>query len=59
MLKHIQDKYYTYVPGEFTPILRDGILDNKKEFHQYKLARAKWRIANWKLSYYQITHHAS
>ena len=36
----IQNKYYTYKPGEFLPIYTDGQLSNKKSFHLYKAKKA-------------------
>lgn len=56
MLNIIKTKYYTFVPGEFFPITDGEVLLNKAEFHKYKLARTIWRLRNWKLTYYQLTH---
>lgn len=36
MINAIKNKYYQYDPTEFLPIYRDGVLDNKREFHTYK-----------------------
>lgn len=58
MIRKIKNRYYTYVPGEFLPVYIDGgrVLANKREFHRYKLARAKWRMQNFRREYYRLTH---
>jgi len=33
----LQDKFYTYQPGEFLPIYEGGVLLNRREFMIYKL----------------------
>lgn len=35
----IQNKFYTYVPGEFLPIFEGGTLANRDEFYKYKAKR--------------------
>lgn len=36
MINKIKSSFYSYDPNEFLPIYRDGVLDNKKDFHAYK-----------------------
>lgn len=36
MINKIKNKYYSYDPTEFLPIYRDGVIDNKNDFHAYK-----------------------
>lgn len=36
-MKEMINNYYTYKPGEFIAIYVDGELNNKFEFHIYKL----------------------
>lgn len=47
MINKIKTQYYTYIPGEFTPVLREGQLDNKLEFHCYKIKKAYKRAVHY------------
>lgn len=51
----IKAKYYTFQPGEFLPVYRDGQLANKREFHIYRI---KWIIKHRHAALYQFTHYA-
>ena len=42
----IENKFYTYVPGEFLPIFVDGELSNRQDFYAYKAKRAAVRVGN-------------
>lgn len=53
---YIKNKYYTFVPGEFIPVYMDGELHNKRSFHRYKLARAKWRLLHLRIVFHELTH---
>ena len=35
----IENKFYTFVPGEFLPIFEGGQLMNRNEFYKYKAKR--------------------
>jgi hypothetical protein len=51
----LKEKYYTYQPGEFLPVYSGGELQNRKEFHAY---RVKWILRHREAALYQFTHHA-
>lgn len=57
-IQTVKAKYYTYVPGEFMPVYVDGgnKLYNTREFHKYKLRRAKLYVQNYKIVYKHYTH---
>lgn len=54
----IKNKYYVYQPGEFLPILIDGELANRREFHAYKARRAAWMLKNHRQVIHHYTHQA-
>lgn len=54
----IQNKIYSYNPGEFLPIFVDGRLDNKDEFIAYK-AKCVGRILGGAIQKsYELTYSA-
>ena len=55
-IQTFKSKYYTYVPGEFFPIMSGNDLLNKREFHRYKMRRAVWKLQNWKIVLHHYTH---
>lgn len=58
MIKSITNKYYEYNPNEFLPIYRDGKIDNKKEFHIYKLKKAALAADRAWMSFVERAHQA-
>lgn len=52
----VKNKYFTYVPGEFMPIVVDGELANKRAFHAYKLRRAHWKMTHLDVVYHHYTN---
>jgi hypothetical protein len=51
----IKAKYFTYQPGDFLPIYRDGKLANAREFHAYRIG---WILKHRRAAIYQFTHFA-
>ena len=41
----LQNKFYTYQPGEFLPVFMGGELYNRREFYKYKLKRVLKRAS--------------
>jgi hypothetical protein len=56
MINAIKQKYFTYQPGEFLPIRKDGKLANIREFHFYRI---KWIFKHRSAALYQFTHYAN
>lgn len=51
----IKTKYYTFQPGDFLPVYRDGKLANKRAFHMYRIT---WIVKHRRAALYQFTHYA-
>lgn len=56
MINSIKNKYNTYNPNEFLPIYLEGKLNNRNEFHLYKLKKVAVRADRAWMSFVERAH---